>query len=256
VTGLGAAICALLGLAVGLFLNVVIDRVPPKQPLLPLRFRCPRCPEEATDRPGLPLLAWLRPRHRCPVCGQPLPLRYLAVPLANAALFAAASLRIGIDWALPAFLVFFAALLAISVIDLQLQIIPNRIVYPAIFLSVALLAVAALVREDAGTLRRALISGALAWVALFLMHVAYPRGMGFGDVRLSFLLGLFLGWFSYGYLVTGLFLGFVLTAVVGTGLMLVRGRSRPEELPFGPFLAAGATLAVLVGDPVVRVWLG
>jgi leader peptidase (prepilin peptidase)/N-methyltransferase len=254
VTAAGAAACAVLGLLVGLLLNVIIDRVPAKEPLRPLRFRCPRCPDDATDAPGL--AAWLRPRHSCPVCGNPLPVRYLLVPLATAALFAAAAVRVGLGWPLPAFLVFFAALLAISVIDLQLQIIPNRIVYPAIFLSVPLLALAAVARHDLLTLRRSLISAVLAWVALFVIHLASPGGMGFGDVRLSFLLGMYLGWFSYGHVVTGLFLGFLLGALVGVVLVALRLRARTDHVPFGPFLAAGATLTILVGDPIVRVWLG
>jgi leader peptidase (prepilin peptidase)/N-methyltransferase len=250
------AACAALGLAVGLFLNVLIDRVPPKQALFPPRFRCPRCPEEVTDAPGLPLGRWLRPGGRCPVCGHSLPLRYLLVPVANALLFWAAAVRIGPDWALPAYLVFFAALLAISVIDFQLQIIPNRIVYPAIFASIPLLALAALAEHDFSRLGRALAGAALAWLGLLLIHLISPSGMGFGDVRLAFLLGLFLGWLSYSHVVSGLFLGFLLGAVIGVILVVLRLRSRSDHVPFGPFLAAGSALAVLVGDPVIRVWLG
>jgi leader peptidase (prepilin peptidase)/N-methyltransferase len=256
VTVLGVAACALLGLAVGLFLNVVIDRVPARQPLLPLRFRCARCPEEAADAPGLPLAAWLKPGGRCPVCRHRLAARCLLVPLANAALFAAAAVRFGADWALPAYLLFFAALLAISVIDFRLQIIPNRIVYPAIFVSVPLLALAALAQHDGSRLVRALIGAALAWSGLLIIHLISPAGMGFGDVRLSFLLGLFLGWLSYGHIVTGLFLGFLLGAVVGLVLVVLRVRARTDHVPFGPFLAAGAGLTVLIGGPLGRVWLG
>ncbi len=252
----GVAACALLGVAVGLMLNVVIDRVPARQALFPLRFRCPRCPEDGTDSPGLPVLSWLRPRARCPVCGHPLPLRYLLVPLANAALFGAAAVRIGADWALPGYLVFFATLLAISVIDFQLQIIPNRIVYPAIFASIPLLALAALAEHDFSRLGRALIGASLAWLGLLIIHLISPSGMGFGDVRLSFLLGLFLGWLSYSHVLSGLFLGFVLGALVGVVLVGLRIRSRTDHVPFGPFLAAGAALAVLVGNPLIRVWLG
>jgi leader peptidase (prepilin peptidase)/N-methyltransferase len=250
------ATCAALGLAVGLFLNVVIDRVPAKQALFPPRFRCPRCPEEATDSAGLPLGRWLRPGGRCPVCGETLPVRYVLVPVANALLFGAAAVRIGVDWALPAYLVFFATLLAISVIDFQLQIIPNRIVYPAIFLSIPLLALAALAENDFSRLGRALAGAALAWFGLLLIHLVSPSGMGFGDVRLAFLLGLFLGWLSYSHVLSGLFLGFLLVAVIGVILVVLRLRSRTDHVPFGPFLAAGAALAVLVGDPVIRVWLG
>jgi leader peptidase (prepilin peptidase)/N-methyltransferase len=256
VTVAGAVACGVAGVLVGLLLNVVIDRVPAKQPLLPPRFRCPRCPDESGDGPGLPVGAWLRPGAACPICRQRLPVRYFLVPLANAALFVAVGARIGADWALPAFLVFFAALLAISVIDLERQIIPNRVVYPAIFVSIPLLAVAAVAQHDLARLERALVGAALAWLALLVIHLVSPGGMGFGDVRLSFLLGLFLGWLSYGHVLTGLFLGFLLGAVVGLVLVGLRLRSRTDHVPFGPFLAAGAALAILVGGPLVRAWLG
>ena len=254
-TAAAAALSALLGLVVGLFLDVLVDRVPAKEPVLAGRWRCPRCPEDA-DRPGLPVAVWLRPGSPCPVCGRPLPARYVLVPLANAALFAAVTVRLGVGWDLPAYFVLFSALLAISVIDLQHQIIPNRIVYPAIFLAIPLLAVAALARHDLSALWRALVSAALAWLVLLVIHLVSPAGMGFGDVRLSFLLGLFLGWLSYGHVVTGLFLGFLLGAVVGLVLVALRLRSRTDHVPFGPFLAAGAVLAILVGEPLVRAWLG
>jgi leader peptidase (prepilin peptidase)/N-methyltransferase len=204
------------------------------------------------EHPGLPIGAWLRPGGRCPNCASRLPVRYLLVPLADAGLFAAVAIRFGADWVLPAYLVFFAALLAVSVIDLRLQIIPNRIVYPAIFASVPLLAVAAAAQHEWVRFDRALISAAAAWVALFVIHVAVPGGMGFGDVRLSFLLGLFLGWLSYSHTLVGLFLGFLLGAVVGLALVVLRLRKRTDHVPFGPFLAGGAALAVLVGDPLVH----
>lgn len=253
---LGAVACALLGLVVGLGLNVLIDRVPERQQIWPLRFRCPRCPEEAEEHRGLPLGAWWRPRARCPVCAQRLALGYFLVPVANAALFAAVALRFGADWVLPAYLLFFAALLTVSVIDLQRQIIPNRIVYPAIFVSIPLLVLAAAAEGDWSRLKQALLGAAGAWFALLVIHLISPGGMGFGDVRLSFLLGLFLGWLSYGHVVTGLFLGFLLGAVVGLVLVVVRLRSRTDHVPFGPFLAAGAALAILVGNPIVRAWIG
>jgi leader peptidase (prepilin peptidase)/N-methyltransferase len=256
VTGALAVLAGVAGLAVGLFLNVVIDRVPPREPLTPLRFRCPRCPEEAADRPGLPWGAWLVPGRACPVCGAPLPARYWLVPLSTAGLFAAVALRFGTDWALPAYLVFVASLVAVTVIDLQLQIIPNRIVYPTIFLSVPLLGLAAVAQADLGRLGRALVGAALAWGLLLLVHLVSPGGMGFGDVRLAFVLGLFLGWLSLGHVLTGIFLGFLLGAVVGLVLVGFRIRDRKASVPFGPFLAAGAALAVLVGGPLGRLWFG
>jgi leader peptidase (prepilin peptidase) / N-methyltransferase len=256
VSVLGVADCALLGLAAGLLLDVVVDKVPARKVPWPPRARCANCPEDFEGRAGVPPLAWLVPRRPCPGCGQRLPARYFLVPVATAGLFAATAVRFGADWALPAHFVFFAALVSISVVDLQLQIIPNRIVYPAIFASVPLLAAAALASGSLTPLWRALAGATLAWLALFAVHLVSPGGMGFGDVRLSFLLGLFLGWQGYGHVFVGMFLGFLLGAVVGGGLVLVRLRSRTDHVPFGPFLAVGATLGVLVGDPLVRAWIG
>ena len=241
--------CAVLGLVVGVFLNVVIDRVPAKQPLLPLLplRRPPAGAAAEVEAETEAVTATVATRR---------PARDVLVPLATAALFAGVAARFGSDWVVPAYLVFFASLLAISVIDLQLQIIPNRIVYPTIFVTVPLLTLAALVEDDWSAWKRALISGALAWLALLIIHLISPGGMGFGDVRLSFILGMFLGWISYGHVLTGLFLGFLLGAVIGGLLVVVRVRARTDHVPFGPFLAAGTALAVFAGGPLVRAWLG
>ncbi len=220
--GLGA-----VGLAVGMIVNVLIERIPDKLPLRPLGLR-------------------LRPASR----------RAGIVQVACGVLWAAATLRFGADWALPAYLVFFTSLLAISVIDLDLHIIPNRLVYPTIFVSIPLLALAATAEGDWGLFRRALLGAALAWLGLLVVHLISPAGMGFGDVRLAFVLGLFLGWLSLRHVLTGVFLGFLLGALIGVGLMVFRVRSRKDAVPFGPFLAGGAILAVLFGDQIIRTWFG
>ncbi len=224
---LAAVGLGLVGLAVGALVNVLVERIPDKLPLWPLGLR-------------------LRPGSR----------RALVVQVACGLLWAAATLRFGADWALPAYLVFFTSLLAISVIDFDLHIIPNRLVYPTIFLSVPLLALAAGAEGDWGRLRQALIGAALAWLGLLIVHLISPAGMGFGDVRLAFVLGLFLGWLSLRHVLTGVFLGFLLGAVIGVGLVVSRIRSRKDAVPFGPFLAGGSVLAVLFGDQIIRMWFG
>jgi len=216
-----------VGLAVGMVANLLIERIPDKLPLRPLGLR-------------------LRPGSR----------RQLVVQLACGLLWAAATLRFGADWALPAYLVFFTSLLAISVIDYDLHIIPNRLVYPTIFVALPLLTAAAAAEGDWGRLRQALLGAALAWLGLLVVHLVSPAGMGFGDVRLAFVLGLFLGWLSLRHVLTGIFLGFLLGAVIGVGLVLLRIRGRKDAVPFGPFLAGGAILAVLFGDQIIRTWFG
>lgn len=261
---LGVGALGVLGFVVGGFVNLLVDRVPRKQPLLPLGGGCRACrPDPAPDAepdPGMAgpvgLVLWPLWGRRCPACARPASPRYAVVQLLTAAAFAGVGLRFGADWAVPAYLVLFTSLLAVSVIDLELHIIPNRIVYPTIFASVPLLALAAAVQGDAGRLGRALLGAALAWAALLVIHLVSPAGMGFGDVRLSFVLGLFLGWLDLRSVLTGLFLGFLLGSVIGVLLVALRLRGRRDHIPFGPFLASGAALTVFFGDALVGWLLG
>jgi leader peptidase (prepilin peptidase) / N-methyltransferase len=214
--------CSLLGLLVGLCLPVVIDRVPEKVPVLAGPF--PE-PSRAARTPS----GWL-------------------VAVTTGFLFGATAARIGAGWELPAFLVLTAALVALSVIDLRSFLLPNRIVYPLTVVSVALLGFAALAGGDGSTFVRALLGGTAAFAFFFILHVVSPRSMGFGDVKLSFTLGLFLGWLGWGYVFLGLFLGFLYGAVIGVALIALRLRTRKDHVPFGPFLAAGTMTAILVGQ--------
>ncbi len=254
-TAFVAVVCALVGLYVGLYLNLVIDRVPQKKAMRPVRAGCRNCLDAEGAPPGVPRLPWVARRGHCPTCGERVSLRYPLVELGTAALYAAIAVRLGASAALPAFLVFFASLVAISVIDLELQIIPNRIIYPTISLSLPLLALAAIAEGDIRRMETALGGAAIAFAILLLVHLISPTSMGFGDVRLAFVLGLFLGWFDLSQVAIGLFVGFALGAVVGVGLMLFGGKTRKDSVSFGPFLAAGAAVAVLFGDPLLHWWL-
>ncbi len=244
-----------VGLVVGSFLNVVIHRVPEKQSVVRPRSRCPRCSTTLKPWDNVPVLSWLLLRGRCRNCRGAISIRYPLVEVATAALFVAAALRLGVDPVLPAFLVVFAALLAISAVDLERFIVPNRILYPALFMAAPLLVVAAALDDDWSSLWGAVLGGVLAWVLLFAIHMASPKGMGFGDVRLAGLIGMLLGWLSIGHVLLGLFLAFLTAAVVGVGLMLTGVRGRKDRVPFGPFLALGAITAVFVGGPVLS-WYG
>jgi leader peptidase (prepilin peptidase)/N-methyltransferase len=248
--------CALLGLLVGSFLNVVIYRVPRRESVVHPRSRCPSCDTQLTALDNVPVLSWLVLRARCRTCREPISVRYPLVELATAVLFGLAGLKFGADWALPAFLLFFAVLLAVSMIDLEHYIVPNRIVFPTLAISVPLLALAALLEDDWGAFATAVIGSLLASNALLLINLVNPRGMGMGDVKLALVLGLYLGWLGLDVVALGIFLGFLLGAVIGVLLIALRIRSRKDHVPFAPFLAGGALLAVLVGTSILDWYAG
>jgi leader peptidase (prepilin peptidase)/N-methyltransferase len=176
--------------------------------------------------------------------------------LSTATLFAAAGLRFGLDAVLPAYCLFFAVLVTVAAVDVEQRVIPNRVLRPALALTVLLLGGAAIVDGAGHAALDALIGGALAFAALFLVHLAQPRGLGFGDVRLAGFIGLYLGWLGLGDVAVGLVLGFLLAAVAGLGLIAATGRAFMVRLPFAPFLGAGAVLAVLWGGPLARASSG
>jgi leader peptidase (prepilin peptidase)/N-methyltransferase len=250
------AFCGVLGLLIGSFLNVVIWRVPRKESVVAPRSKCPGCDTPIAPRDNIPVLSWLALHGKCRQCGERISMRYPLVELATAALFVAIGARFSDSWALPAYLVFGAALLAISVIDLEHYIIPNRIVYPVGFALVPLFAFAALAGGDWDAFLRALLGGAVAFSVLFVIHIISPRGMGFGDVRLCFLLGTALGWLGWQHVMFGIFAGFLYGAVIGAALIALRLRSRRQHIPFGPFLAAGTLTIILVGTPIIHWYHG
>lgn len=246
-----AAACTLVGLAVGSFLNVVIARVPNKESVVAPRSRCPECSTPIAPRDNIPLVSWLLLRGRCRSCREPISPRYPLVELLTAVLFGITAVRLGADWALPAFLVVVAGLIAISAVDLERFIVPNRILYPTLFIAAPLLVLAGALEGEWSGVRSAAIGGALAWGLLLVIHLISPKGMGFGDVRLAGLIGMTVGWLSVGHVLVALFLGFLTASVVGVCLIFLKLKGRKDKVPFGPFLATGAYLAILFGDPII-----
>jgi leader peptidase (prepilin peptidase)/N-methyltransferase len=257
VTALVAAISGVYGLVIGSFLNVVIWRVPRKESIVKPASHCPSCETPIATRDNIPVFSWLFLRGRCRNCGGRISFRYPLIELLTAALFAAVGARFFDSWALPAYLVLAAGLIALSVIDLETFLLPNRIVYPVGIIGGVLLLFAAVVMGDWAEFFRALEGGAVAFAFFFLIHFLYPSGMGFGDVRLSFILGMFLGWLGWWYVAGGLFAGFFYGAVIGVGVMAVEGaRGRKRQIPFGPFLAAGTMTFIFWGGPLIDWYHG
>lgn len=247
-----AALAGFFGLLVGSFLNVVIHRVPLRQSVVSPRSACPGCETVLAERDNVPVLSWLLLKGRCRTCGMKISPRYPLVEVATAVLFGAAALRLGADWALPAFCLFFAALLAIALIDLEHFIVPNRIVFPMLAISLPLLLLAALLEGEWSPLVTAVIGALAASNGLLVVNLISPKGMGMGDVKLALLLGLFLGWLGLAHVALGLFLGFFFGAVGGILLIALGIKSRKDAVPFAPFLAAGAVVAVLAGNALLE----
>jgi leader peptidase (prepilin peptidase)/N-methyltransferase len=255
-TGFVVFSCALLGLMVGSFLNVVIWRVPRKESVVTPASHCPGCNTPIAPYDNVPVASWVILRAKCRGCGDRISARYPLVELANAGLWAAVALRFGATWELPAYLVFVSALLALALIDLDTFLLPNRIVYPLAGALVALFGLAAIMQGDREAWVRAVLAGLASFGVFLLIHLISPRGMGFGDVKLSFSLGVALGWLSWGTVAVGFFLGFLIGSIVGIGLLATGVTNRKQHVPFGPFLAAGAVLALFVAQPVLSLYLG
>lgn len=239
--------CAVLGLAVGSFLNVVISRVPRRQSVVRPPSRCPGCETELLRRDNVPVVSWLVLGGRCRHCRQPISARYPLVELVTAGVFAATAVRFGARWELSAFLVLFAGLVAVSMIDLELGVVPTRIVYPVLVATAVLLVGGAALEGRWTELGHALVGGLAAWLFFGLLWWVYPRGIGFGDVRLAPLLGAHLGFLSLMHVFVGIFLAALLGAATGLALQATTRRSARDPIPFAPFLALATLITVLFG---------
>lgn len=244
-----AAIAFLGGLIVGSFVTVVAHRVPRGESIVGPRSRCPTCGVQIAAHDNVPVLSWalLRGRSRC--CGEPISPRYPLTELGLGALYAATVVVLWGDGGEIALgLVFVTVLLAVTLTDLEQRIIPNRILLVAAVLGAAIAAVA-----DPGSLPERAIAAAAAGGLLFLAALAYPRGMGLGDVKLAATMGLFLGRNVAPAILVALLAG----SLVGLAMIARHGAAaRKQAIPFGPFLALGGVVGLLAGDQLVDWYLG
>jgi leader peptidase (prepilin peptidase)/N-methyltransferase len=245
-------IAAVLGLAVGSFLNVVIYRLPREESLLRPGSRCTRCHSPIKARHNLPVVSWLALRGRCARCAQRISVRYPLVEVATALLFVAVTARFGLTPALPAYLYLAAIAVTLAMIDFDVRRLPDVIVLPSYVVGAVLLMPAVATDGDWWAAARGLISMAVLWTFYFALAFLYPAGMGFGDVKLAGLLGLYLGWLGWSAVLIGAFSGFLLGGLAGVALLLSRRANRKTAIPFGPAMLGGAMLAVLAAGPVAN----
>jgi leader peptidase (prepilin peptidase)/N-methyltransferase len=238
----------LAGLAAGSFVSVVAHRVPRGESIVRPRSRCPGCGAQIAAFDNVPVVSWVLLSGRCRSCGERISARYPAVELALAGLYIAAFLAFNDDAAeLALGLVFVTVLAAITLTDLELRVIPNRILVVAALVGVAIVA-----PTDPGSLPERAIAAAAAGGLLLLVALAYPRGMGMGDVKLAAVMGFYLG----RAVAPALLIGFAAGAVVGAALIARHGAgARKQAVPFGPFLAFGGVIGLFAGDVIVDWYL-
>lgn len=236
-----------VGAITGSFLNVVIYRLPRKESIVSPGSHCPRCEQSVKWYDNIPLLSYALLRGQCRNCGQPITPRYPTVELLTAALWVVAGIQFGIDWPLLPALLFLTSLVAIFYIDLDHYIIPNVIVLP-----VAVIGLAANIAITPDRWLEYLAAGLMSAIFFFVVALVKPGGMGMGDVKLAGMLGFFLG----QAVLVGLFLGFLIGAITGVALMAAGIKGRKSRIPFGPFLAAGAVVALFYGDRLLELWTG
>jgi len=248
-TTLGAALAGVLGAVLGSFLNVVAHRLPRRLSLLRPGSRCPHCEVPVRPYDNVPVLSWLALRGRCRSCRAPISGHYPLVEAATAALLVAVVLVKGPTTAALPGLVLVLLLVPMALIDLEHRVIPNRLTGLGAVLALALLAV-----TDRDALVEHLVAGAAAGGFLLAAALAYPGGMGMGDVKLAAVLGLFLGRDAGPALLVALVAGVLVGAIVIARKGAREGRR--TAIPFGPFLALGGVAGLLAGEPVVAWYLG
>jgi leader peptidase (prepilin peptidase) / N-methyltransferase len=246
------AIALPLGLVFGSFLTVAIQRVPVGESLVRPRSRCPGCGTHLRAVDNVPLISWIALRGRCRHCGTRIPAVYPLTELACGGLFVAVAFVYEDPWQAVLLAPFLGLLFAISVIDLRHYRIPNRLVYPAALVSGAFVVVGDLVGAPLSATRAGV--GMLAYgVGLLIVALIAPKGMGMGDVKLAGWIGLVLGAVDLPMVAVAAVAGILLGGVGGIVALLLGG-GRKTRMPYGPFMAGGAAIAVFLGNAIVDAY--
>jgi leader peptidase (prepilin peptidase)/N-methyltransferase len=237
-----------LGAIVGSFLNVVSYRLPRHESLISPASHCPKCGTPVKPYDNIPILSWLLLRGRCRSCAAPISPRYPLVEALTAALCVGAVLAHTSASGVALSVALILLVVPAALIDLEHRIIPNRLTALGAVLALAI----GLALDPAGEPER-LIAGAGAGGLLLLAALAYPGGMGMGDVKLAGVMGLFLGRAVAPAILVALLAG----VLVGVVVIAEKGaqQGRKTAVPFGPFLALGALVAVFAGQPLIDLYV-
>lgn len=247
-----------LGSVIGSFLNVCIYRIPRGLSIVRPSSRCPACEKAIAPYDNVPILSYLLLRGRCRSCGNRIPLRYPLVEFLNAFLYGVVLWRFGPGWPAATYAVLCSAFVVITFIDLDFQIIPDRITLPGIplgLLAGSFLLPDPFLRASSLGFRASLVGAAAGFafyylVAYLSIRILKKEGMGGGDIKMMAMVGAFLGWKA---VILTTFLGSLSGALTGIGIMMSRGRAGGSLIPFGPFLALGAVVSLLFGQEIL-IW--
>ena len=248
-----------LGSLIGSFLNVCIYRMPRNQSIVWPSSRCPRCSNQIKFYDNIPIVSYyFLLRGRCRSCKEKISGRYPLVEALNAFFYMFVFWRFGLGWSFAIYSLFCSAMIVITFIDYDFQIIPDRITLPGIPLG---LLVGAFFMPDPFLRATALgfkasIIGAVSGFSFFYMvaflsiKILKKEGMGGGDIKMMAMVGAFLGWKA---VILTTFLGSLFGSIIGIGLMVFKGRDKGSLIPFGPFLAAGALVSLFFGQEIL-IW--
>ena len=237
----------LLGACIGSFLNVCIYRLPREESVVYKPSHCPGCGNKLGVPDLVPILSYIFLRGRCRHCGSQISVQYPLVELITALLFLAAYLTWGISWHTASMWVFLAVLVSVSVVDIHHRIIPDEILLVGTILGLPLILLTSISDLIGGV-----IGFFTAGLLLLAIAVVSKGGMGGGDIKLSAVMGLFLGWQGVA---VALFLSFLIGGIAGILLLVTRIKGRKDAVPFGPYLALGALISAFYGQRIVTWYL-
>ncbi len=249
------------GAVIGSFLNVCIYRLPRNLSIVSPSSRCPSCQSPIRPYDNIPILSYIILGGRCRNCKAPISVRYPFVELLNALLYATVPLRFGFGWHIPVLFAFVSALIVITFIDLDFQIIPDVITLPGVLIG---LIMATIIIPDPfsrnhqvgflNSLIGVISGGGLFFIIALLGEKAFGQeAMGGGDIKLMAMIGGFLGWKS---ILLTTFAASLIGSIAGIIIMVIKGRGRGLKVPFGPFLSIGAMISLFFGQEVLYLYIG
>jgi len=242
-----------LGLIVGSFSNVCIYRIPRNESVIYPASHCPKCRTKIKPIDNIPLLSYILLKGRCRNCGSKISIQYPVVEFLTGLIYLIIYLTYGLSIQSLVYIILSSALIIIAFIDLQEQIIPDIISLPGIVVGLILSFIVPYISFINSALG-ALVGGGIILIIAWVGSIIFKKeAMGGGDVKLTAMIGAFLGW---RYTIISLFLGFFIGALVGIILILSKIKSKEDMVPFGPFIVLGSIITLLWGEKILAWYIG